>query len=153
MTARIAFAAVLLFVGLEAAVLTQHADDMAAIADIEQRLASAWLKGDRAFIDAILAPDWSVTDASGRILGKRQVIDETFGSGGSVEGGRRIESMVVDDVTIRMFGDTAVATGRTRATGSYQGKAASVVLRFTDVFVRRSGRWLIVASHASAVAP
>jgi uncharacterized protein (TIGR02246 family) len=148
MTARIAFAAVLLFVGLEAAALTQDADDMAAIADIEQRLASAWLKGDRAFIDAILAPDWSVIDASGRTLGKRQVIDETFGSGD-----RRIESMVVDDVTVRMFGDAAVATGRTRASGRYHGEATSVVLRFTDVFVRRSGRWLIVASHASAVAP
>lgn len=61
--------------------------------------------------------------------------------------------MTVDEVEVRLFRDTAVATGRTRATGSYHGKAASVVLRFTDVFIRRNGRWQIVASHASTVVP
>lgn len=120
--------------------------DVAAILHLEQRLASAWVAGDRAFIEALLAPDWAVTDAAGRVLSRSQVIEETF-----VGSERRIETMTIDDVAVRVFGQAAVATGRTRASGSYQDIAVSVVLRFTDVFVRREGRWQIVASHGSMV--
>lgn len=125
----------------------QGPSDVRAIAEIEQQLAKAWASGDRATIDSILAPDWSVTDAAGRVLTKAQVIQESF-----VSSDRKIEAMAIDDVQVRTFGDTAVATGRTRATGSYRGTSSSVVLRFTDVFVRRHGRWQVVASHGSVVA-
>jgi len=47
----------------------------------------------------------------------------------------------------------AVATGRTRAAGSYRGVSATVTLRFTDVFARRQGRWQVVASQGTTVAP
>jgi uncharacterized protein DUF4440 len=49
---------------------------------------------------------------------------------------------------VRPFGDTAVVTGRTSVR---TGGAApmTVTLRFTDVFVRRSGHWLAVASQAT----
>ena len=121
--------------------------DVEAIAAIEQQIARAWVAADRVAIDAILAPEWSVTDAAGQVLTKAQVMHEVFDSSD-----RKIETMVVDEVKVRTFGDTAVATGRTRATGSYRGVSASVVLRFTDVFVCRDGRWQVVASHASTVA-
>jgi ketosteroid isomerase-like protein len=55
-------------------------------------------------------------------------------------------------VSVRVYGDAAVATGRTRASGRSHGQDVTVVLRFTDVFVRRGGRWQVVASHACAVA-
>lgn len=61
--------------------------------------------------------------------------------------------MSIDDVKVRMLGDVAVATGRTHATGSYQGQSASVVLRFTDIFVRRNDRWQIVISQGTMVTP
>jgi ketosteroid isomerase-like protein len=118
-----------------------------AIEDIEQRLAKAWVDRDQAAIDAVLAAEWSVTDAAGHVLTKRQVMQETFGSTD-----RRVERMVVDEVKVRVYGDVAVATGRTQATGSYRGSSASVVLRFTDVFVWRDGRWQAVISHGSMVA-
>lgn len=126
----------------------QGATDIETIAAIEQQIARAWVAGDRAAIDAILAPEWSVTDAAGRVLTKADVMHEAFDSDD-----RKVETMVIDEVKVRTFGDTAVATGRTRATGSYRGVSASVVLRFTDVFVRRNGRWQAVASHGSAVTP
>jgi ketosteroid isomerase-like protein len=126
----------------------QASDDVSTIVDLEQRLAQAWVKGDRTFIDALLAPDWTVTDPSGRVLTKQQVLDETFSSAE-----RKIETMAVDDVKVRIIGAVAVATGRTRATGSYQGRSASVELRFTDVFVRQSGEWQIAVSQGTMVAP
>lgn len=136
-----------MLVGTLAPVASGQPADTQAILDIEQRLAQAWVDRDRKAIDAILADEWSVTDASGRVLTKQQVMQESFGS---TE--RRVDRMIVDDVRVRVYGETAVATGRTQATGSYRGTSASVVLRFTDVFVRRDGRWQAVASHGSAVA-
>ena len=111
-------------------------------------MARAWVERDRAFIDGLLASDWTVTDPSGRVLTKQQVLDETFSS---TE--RRVESMTIDDVAVRFVGEIAIATGRTRASGSYRGQVASVVLRFTDVLARRDGRWQVVASHGTMVAP
>jgi ketosteroid isomerase-like protein len=103
--------------------------------------------GDQAFIDSVLAPEWSVTDPSGRVLTKQQVLDETFSSDE-----RKLEGMTVDNVKVRAFGDVAVATGRTRASGSYKGERASVELRFTDVLLRRDDRWQFVVSQGTLVA-
>jgi hypothetical protein len=121
--------------------------DESAILDLEQRLAAAWVDGDRRFIEGLLSDDWTVIDQAGRVLTKQQVLGETFTS---TE--RRIEAMVVDDVKVRLLGGAAVATGRTRATGSYRGQSATVTLRFTDVFQFRDGRWQIVASQGTTVA-
>src|SRR5262245_16758889 len=91
-------------------------NDAQHLADVEQQIARAWLERDRPAIEAVLAADWSVTDAAGQVLTRQQVLDETFGSLD-----RRIETMVVDEVHVRVFGDAAVVRGRTRASGSYQG--------------------------------
>jgi ketosteroid isomerase-like protein len=122
---------------------------VAVILDLEQQLARAWVARDRRFIESLLAQDWTVTDPSGNVLTREQVLDETFSSPDRV-----IETMTVDEVTVRLLGaDVAVATGRTRATGRYRGASASVVLRFTDVFALRDGRWQAVVSQGTLVAP
>jgi ketosteroid isomerase-like protein len=122
-------------------------DGPSAIEALEQRLACAWVERDRAFIENLLAPEWTVTDPSGRVLTKQHVLDETFSSSD-----RQIDSMSVDDVAVKMLGTTAIATGRTSATGRYQGEAATVALRFTDVFHLIDGQWKVVASHGTLIA-
>lgn len=126
----------------------QGGDAAKTLADLEQRLARAWVERDRGFIEGLLAPDWTVIDASGTVLTRQQVLDQTFGA---TE--RRIDAMVIDEVKVRTLDDVAIVTGRTRATGSYQGKSVTATLRFTDVFAVRDGRWVVVASHASSVVP
>jgi ketosteroid isomerase-like protein len=93
-----------------------------------------------------LASDWSVIDLTGHVLTRVQVMQE-FGSGD-----RRIESGSVDDLNVRVFGEIAVVTGRSVLAGTYQGKRASVVQRFTDIFAMRDGRWQAVASQGTQVA-
>ena len=114
---------------------------------IEHQLAEAWLKGDRRFVERILADDWTVTDFSGRVLTKRQVIDEGFASND-----RRIASAELDDLRVRIYGESAVVTGKSKISGEYRGKAVNVVTRFTDVFVRRAKKWQVVASQATRLA-
>ena len=113
---------------------------------IEHRLVKAWLDNDRATVDSILAADWSVIDLTGSVLTKSDVLKE-FGSGE-----RRIESGSVDELIVRSFGEVAIVTGRSVLSGSYKGQRASVVQRFTDIFAKRNGRWVIVASQGTQVA-
>jgi ketosteroid isomerase-like protein len=63
-----------------------------------------------------------------------------------------IESFTVDELSIRLFGDTAVVTGRSVLELRAE-KPITVRLRFTDVFVRRDSVWKAVASHASSIPP
>ena len=112
--------------------------------NIEERLAAAWVAGDRSFIEQVLADDWSVIDITGRILKKVNVLEEAFSAGD-----RQIVSMRIDEITVRPFGNWAVVTGRTQAAGQYRGEVAEVTLRFTDVFAYRDGDWKVVASHAT----
>jgi len=119
---------------------------VAALTDLEATLAKAWVEGDREFIERAIADDWSVTDPSGRVLTKAEVMDEAFRTGE-----RHVTSMRIDDVRVRVFDGWAIVTGRTRAAGEYQGETAEVALRFTDVFANRNGEWQAVASHATLI--
>jgi hypothetical protein len=50
-----------------------------------------------------------------------------------------------------VYGKTAVVTGRTTTVSRGKDREITNKSRFTDVFVRRGGRWQIVAGHASRI--
>ncbi len=120
--------------------------DVQELIQIQQRLIKAWVDHERETIEELLADDWAVTDPAGRRLTKREVLAE-FDSGE-----RKLESGTIDEVQVRIYGSTAVVTGRTIAAGSYEGTSVSVKLRFTDVFVKQNEIWRAVASQATLIA-
>ncbi len=120
-------------------------DQIAELTAIEQKLVKAWVESDFATIESLLDDDWSVTDPRGRVMTKSQVLGE------AKTGTRKIESGSIDDIAIRSFGDVAVVTGKTTATGSYQGDRVTVKLRFTDVCVKRGETWRVVASQGTLI--
>jgi ketosteroid isomerase-like protein len=117
-------------------------DDEHVLKDLEQQIARAWVQHDRATIERILAPEWAVTQADGTMLTRSAVLDQFFES-------VSFDSNVIDDVTVALFGQTAIVRGRTTASARMGGVAASARVRFTDVFIKRDGEWRVVASHAS----
>ena len=129
-----------------ALVLTQQGDAAVVreIEKIEHQLAATYQAGDCTAWGALLAPDWRVTHISSEVHTRAEALATCAAAKGA------IAELNVSDLQVRVYGDTAVATGRTRAstTGS---NAITVTLRFTDVFVRQGGRWLAVASHATRV--
>jgi ketosteroid isomerase-like protein len=56
-----------------------------------------------------------------------------------------------DDVKIRLYGDTALATGRTTVKGKDQQGAIDQQQRWICVFLRRDGRRQLVHSQATPV--
>jgi len=109
---------------------------------IEQQLAATWKKGDCSAWGAMLAPEWSVIHITGDVITKAEALEMCKAPR------EPIETLKVDDLSVRAFGDAAVVTGRTTATTGGE-KPATLMLRFTDVFIRRAGRWQVVASQAT----
>ena len=120
--------------------------DEAELIELQQTLAKAWLTADRAMVERIIAPEWTSTGPDGSTTDRATVLTQVFETGA-----HKIRDLKIDDVRARVFGDAAVVTGRTHGIGEYEGSGYAVVIRFTDTFVRREGRWQAVASHASIV--
>ena len=53
------------------------------------------------------------------------------------------------DLKIGVFGDAALLTGRLLRTRSMDGRDIEDHWRFTKMYVRRDGRWLVVAWQTS----
>ena len=107
---------------------------------LEEQLASTWKTRDCAGWGSLLADDWTVTHINAQIITKGEAL-EMCRTGPAV-------TSSVDQITVRVYGDAAIITGRTRATAA-STPPQTIVLRFTDVVVRRNGNWIVVASHAT----
>jgi ketosteroid isomerase-like protein len=59
------------------------------------------------------------------------------------------QSITTAEVRVRVYGNTAVETGRSTMVGQDRGKAVPRDNRFTRVWVRTAGRWQLVANHYS----
>lgn len=59
---------------------------------------------------------------------------------------RRYES---SNTHARIYGDTAIVTGRLERVRERDGQAAVDHWQFTKVYVRQNGKWRVVAFHAS----
>ncbi len=122
------------------------AQDQARLLELQQLLAQAWVAGDRATVERIIAPDWTSTGPDGRASDRATVLAQVFETGV-----HKIHDLTIEDVKARVFDNAAVVTGRTHGVGEVEGTRYDVFIRFTDTFVRREGRWQAVASHASVV--
>jgi uncharacterized protein (TIGR02246 family) len=120
-------------------------ETVAQFKELQQRLATAYLRGDRAFVDALLADDWTSTDYQGRIWTKAGVL-------AMFDGPRPPMTKAEIDVDrVRLLGDVAIVTGQSLAAGLVDGRDVTVRQRYTDIYVRRDGRWRIVASQGTEI--
>lgn len=125
--------------------LAQDASSAAAVREleaIEQRLAATYAAGDCDGWGKMLADDWSVIHITGTVITKADALATCRMAA------VKIADQKIEDIKVRLFDASAVVTGRTTATTAGP-TPITVVLRFTDVLVRRDGRWLVVASHAT----
>jgi len=64
----------------------------------------------------------------------------------------KLEGNDLDDLQARVYGDTAVVTGRSTQKGKAYGQDAAGQYRFTRVYVRQDGKWKAVAFQSTKVA-
>jgi ketosteroid isomerase-like protein len=115
-----------------------------AVLKVTQEWLAAEERQDRTALDRIIADDFLGTGPRGTIVSKKDVIPRE-GTGADSHG----LSLNGQDIKARVFGDTAIVTGR--GVPKAQAPEERPELRFTIVFMRRADRWQMVAGHLSAV--
>jgi uncharacterized protein (TIGR02246 family) len=125
-------------------VMTTDKRSRAELLNAEQEWADAIVSNDSERIARFMADDWVMVSDTG-ISPRQQFL-------AAVESGDLSHSamQIVSDARIRVYGETAVVTGRMTNTAHYQGHQTDSDEWTTDVFVRRNGRWLCVLTHITA---
>lgn len=134
----------LMVAGLATAGFGASAD--AELKAIEQQWLDAYQKGDAAFIKNLEADDYTIVEPDGTVTTKaedvKSVTDKKF----------VLKSATMSDYKCRMLGDNyAIVTAALKMSGSDDGKEFSGDYRGLDVFEKKGGKWMAVASQLTKV--
>lgn len=113
---------------------------------VENDWSTAWAKNDVKFLEQLYATEYHAIGSDGIVYNKAGGIkDDT-----SPEYTEK--SFILSDLQVHIYGETVVVTGRNSVKFKKSGKAEQFDARFTDVFVKRDGRWQCVATQGTKVA-
>jgi len=111
----------------------------------EQARVAALIADDYAALDLLLADDLTYTHSSSVVDTKAEFM-ESLTSG-------RLKYKVLNhrDQQVRVYGDTAILNGVTQVHSTFEEREVHLVMRFTIVYVRKSGRWQMAAWQSTRV--
>ena len=113
-----------------------------------KRFGEAWAQGDLATLEALLSPTYTHIDVWGKHQDRAAWLAYAAGRAGLAT------RIAFADVTTRIIGDVAVITGRNDIEGGgglLRDSTQNFALRFTQVWVRRDGRWFREAFQATFI--
>ena len=94
-----------------------------------------------------MAADFRQIDGQGSVEDRASFLE------GLMDAKLRIDPYRVEDFEIRLYGDVALLSGRTRMSGHYDGKPFSTHYRYIDIYAKRQGEWKIVSVQISKLPP
>ncbi len=109
---------------------------------------AAEVKHDAATLQRILDDKFVASFGGGKPYDKAAFIKAITGSPPDPTA-----SQTLTDETVIVDGDTAVVVGTDTARGTENGVLTTEVARYTVTYVRRNGRWLVLAEHMAQVPP
>jgi len=119
----------------------QVESDAAKVRALETQLMNFYKQREIKLLASLLDEDFVITFEDGSTYSKTGYI--SYSATPSV----RIDVVEMADVKTRMHGDTAILTGEYHERGEDKGKSYEFHDRFTDVWIKKGGKWLLVASH------
>ena len=145
--AHIGFLSLVLSVAVLVEAKQPKADSDAAISQTLQAIEQAWLNAekshDAAAFEKLVADDWIAISPDGKSQTKAERSAEIKTA--------HTVSATLGDMKVRVFGDTAVVTGTDDEVIMTDGKKSSDHYVWTDVFLKRNGKWLAVASQTAQI--
>lgn len=138
----IATVGALLLAGCGGAPASDTVAELSAQAD---RWDKAIVAKDRAAVEANMADDFRQIDRAGNVAARAAFVD------GLMDPGLVIDPYTVEDFDVRLYGDVALLSGRTRLTGHYAGEPFTSHYRYIDVYVRRDGAWKVASVQISPI--
>jgi ketosteroid isomerase-like protein len=115
------------------------------ITDLERSWVAAIVMRDTATLDRILATEFNGTSPTGATYTKEMAIAD-------IKAGRYVvDRMDLDEISVNAYGNTAVAFTGQREKSKSGAEDSSGHYFYTDVWVKKNGRWQVVASHGSRI--
>jgi ketosteroid isomerase-like protein len=96
-------------------------------------------------LDQLLSDTLAYTDFDGTFMNKAQFLTSVKNSTPNSD------QITNDDVTVHLYGASAIVTGSYREKGIVKGKPVLRRGRFTDSWVNQNGTWLCVASQSTLI--
>lgn len=112
----------------------------------EQQRFDAMMKGDLIALDTLLDEELTYVPGKGSIQSRKEFIDAIK------KRSTVYDSITPRDVRVRVFHGLALATGRAEQQVRNSKGSSKFTVRFTEVYVRREGRWLLTAWEAKRLA-
>jgi peptidylprolyl isomerase len=120
-------------------------NSQAELTRLERELVDAYSRRDVAAFERLVADDFTITHADGSVGDKKGEVDAlTKSSSASAGPSMKYDT---DDIHVAVHGPSAIVTGTLNATGP-GGKRS---YRYTDVFLKRAGRWQVIASQETDI--
>jgi len=114
--------------------------DVRALLQLEDGWASGVVRRDSATFERLLDPGFVYTE-NDRLMSRADVLHEVL------HGTDTVTAAHNEDMVVQCYGTTAVVTGWLVLEGRSSGAPFVRRYRFTDTWMRRNGRWRIVAAE------
>jgi len=121
----------------------QDSSEPANIKALELKLLDCYKHHEVAVFASILDEDFVITFEDGSTYSKTGYLAY------STSASTHVETVEIQEMKIRMHGETAVVTGAYHEKGMDSQKAYDYHDRFTDVWMKESGKWRLIAAHYS----
>jgi ketosteroid isomerase-like protein len=118
----------------------------ALITKMENDRLQAGVRKDVDAIAAVTADDYVMIDFEGKVRNKTATLERIKSSE------IQLQSNSLDEVDVRIYGNTAIVTGRATPKGTISGKDFSRPIRYTRVYVKEDGHWQVVSFQQTRVA-
>lgn len=115
------------------------ADPGREVREVIDRRFAAMVRADTAGLERLLTADLTYTHTTGAVETREQFLAAI--SSRSIQ----YRSIEPSDVRVRVYGDTAVATGQVAMKVTAKGQDVTFAARFTAVHVRQDGTWKLAA--------
>ena len=112
---------------------------------MERDRAAAVVKADVATLEGMTADDYMLINANGQMSDKATTMNDI--KTGSI----KLTANEVSDMKVRVYGDTAVVTGKSSAKGTIRGRELKGPVMFTRVYVKKNGKWQSVAFQQTPI--
>ncbi len=121
----------------------QDKPDAAAVRALELKWTQSYKERNIDILSSLLSEDFVITIEDGSVYSKAGYISH------SADANVHVEVAELSDLKVRIHGDTAIVTGAYHERGDSNGKRYEYHDRLTDVWMKVSGKWQVVASHYS----
>ncbi len=124
----------------------EKGNDEQAVRQLLNQTSAALSRNDTAALDRIYADSYTLTNENGVLLAKAPRL-------AAIKSGElKFESVVFDEVNVRFYGNTAVATYRVTSKAQSKGQAIGGQFRSTVTLVKIKGRWQLVGAQTTRIA-